>query len=289
MALTNSRITYGLSATAAATSINTSGDFTLGIDPTSLLLSADNGFSFGGCIYGAANTVTLDVANGSATGTTFVAGTAQVDTATAAGTITASGNATVVFTSSAVTGSPVTVSVAVTNGDTAAVWAGKVRTALSANTAIAAAFTISGTSTAIVATRKSETVRSDCPVSYYGNDSALNISLDNGTCTGITPATTSADTTTGVATSGAYILRGDGKDFEGNNLVELTEIRGCLVLCGSGAIQVSNTEGLGFSMEAGAVFSMGTNGSAQIAMLLNETSFEAIGRNTSFSATYLGA
>jgi hypothetical protein len=120
-----------------------------------------------------------------------VAPVAQVETATAAGTITGSGNATVIVTAAGMTGSPKTISVAVVNGDTAATWAGKVRTALAADSAVAALFTVGGSTTAITLTRTSP--------AGVANDSTLNISLDNGTCTGITTAGTSTNTTAGVA------------------------------------------------------------------------------------------
>lgn len=116
-------------------------------------------------------------------------GVAQVETATAAGTITGSGNATVVVTAAGMSGSPITLSVAVTNGDTAATWAGKVRDAMRADSRITALFVVSGSSTSIVLTR----------IAKAANDATLNISLDNGTCTGITTAATSANTTAGVA------------------------------------------------------------------------------------------
>lgn len=118
-----------------------------------------------------------------------VSGTAQVETATAAGAITGSGNATVVITAAGMSGSPITLSVAVTNGDSAATWAGKVRDAMRADSRITALFVVSGSGTSIVLTRTSKAA----------NDATLNISLDNGTCTGITTAATSAGTTTGAA------------------------------------------------------------------------------------------
>lgn len=150
----------------------------------------------------AANDATMDatLTNGSATGmtgtssantTAGVAPVAQVETATAAGSITGSGNATVVVTAAGMTGSPKTISVAVLNGDTAAQWADKVRTALAADSAVAALFTVGGSTTAITLTRTSP--------AGVANDATLNISLDNGTCTGITTAATSANTTAGVA------------------------------------------------------------------------------------------
>ena len=112
----------------------------------------------------------------------------QVETATAAGTITQAGNATVVVTAADVSGTPVTLSVAVALNDTATLWAAKVRTALAANAAISAEYLVSGSTTSIVLTRK-----------VLGlHDDTLNISLDNGTCTGITTAATSVNTTAGL-------------------------------------------------------------------------------------------
>jgi hypothetical protein len=118
-------------------------------------------------------------------------GTAQVETATAAGTITLAGNATVIVTSANLSGSPITLSVAVLLGDTPSVWAGKVRTALRSNAAINARFVVSGSTTAIILTDRIKAA----------DDGTLNISLDNGTCTGITTAGTSANTTPGVVGS----------------------------------------------------------------------------------------
>lgn len=118
-------------------------------------------------------------------------GTLQVETATAVGTITGNGNATVITTAVGVTGTPVTTSVAVLNGDTASVWAGKVRTALGLDANITAVYTVGGSGVTISLTR----------ITAAANDGTLNISLDNGTCTGITTAATSANSTAGVASS----------------------------------------------------------------------------------------
>lgn len=116
----------------------------------------------------------------------------QVETATAAGTVTGNGNATVIVTANQMTGTPRTVSVAVLNGDTAATWAGKVRTALAADATVAAFFSVSGAGTAIVLTA----------LTAAANDPSMNVSLANGTSTGITAAPTSANTTAGVSPRG---------------------------------------------------------------------------------------
>ena len=115
-------------------------------------------------------------------------GVAQVETATVAGTVTATGTAAVVLTAAGMTGSPITLNPTVTNADTATVVAGKIRTALNANAVIAAFFTIGGTGAVITLTRTKSAA----------NDATLNLSIDNGTSTGLTTAATSADTTAGV-------------------------------------------------------------------------------------------
>ncbi len=122
-----------------------------------------------------------------------VSGTAQVETATAAGTVSGSGNATVIVTAAGMSGSPITLSVAVLNGDTPTVWAEKVRAAMRADSRITALFYIGGSGTAITLTA----------LAKAANDATLNISLANGTSTGITTAGTSANTTAGAASGEA--------------------------------------------------------------------------------------
>ncbi len=135
----------------------------------------------------AANDATINVSidNGTCTGLTAAPSSANTTAGIAPGT----GNATVVVTSAHIPTSPVSVSVAVVASDTASAWAAKVRTALNANAAITAVFAVGGSSANITLT----------PIVAVANDSTLNISLDNGTCTGITPAATSANTTAGIA------------------------------------------------------------------------------------------
>lgn len=120
--------------------------------------------------------------------------TLQVETATVIGAVTKSGNATIVVTASGMQGSPITKSVAVLNGDAIATTALKIRNALNTDTRISDMFTVSGTGATIVLTQISPT----------GNDSTLNISIDNGTCEGLTTAGTSTNTTVGVAVTINY-------------------------------------------------------------------------------------
>lgn len=115
------------------------------------------------------------------------------------------GTAKVTVTGALVDGSPKQFDVAVATGDTAATWAGKVRTALGV-AAITDNYTVGGSDETITLTAKVKAV----------NDTTLNIALDNDTCTGITPAATSANTTPGEAylfdTAKAKILMDSGVD-----------------------------------------------------------------------------
>jgi len=122
----------------------------------------------------------------------WLSGVAQVETATvvtASGATTA-GDATVIVTAAGMTGTPKTLNVALLLTDnTAALVATKIRAALAADTAVSAKFTVGGTGAAIVLTKKVKAA----------NDTTLNVSIDNGTCAGLTTAASSADTTAGVA------------------------------------------------------------------------------------------
>lgn len=120
-------------------------------------------------------------------------GTKQVETATVAGAIGAAGvgNATVIITANGMTNSPKTITVDVANNDTAAQVAGKIRTALTADADVGHTstgfFVVSGATDKIILTAKVATT----------NDTTLNISVNNGTCSGLTAALTSANTTAG--------------------------------------------------------------------------------------------
>lgn len=120
---------------------------------------------------------------------------AQIETATAVGTILTSGNATVTLTSAAVLGGVQTLSVAVEEDDTPEMWAEKVFDALNTNANITVKFEIRRALDKIILIRK--------PVSggryprYDLNDASLNLSFANGTCTGIIENPTSDNTASG--------------------------------------------------------------------------------------------
>jgi len=218
MNLANSRATLGLTTKATPTSTAVNGSVQIGDNPQTITFpDANVGYSVRAFFAAGAPTFNLALTTGATTGSTaFVTGVAQVETATAAGTATAPGDVTVTVTSAGMTGSPLAVTVPILNGDTASVWAGKVRTALTANATIAARFTVSGTTTSIILTRKPGEVLTDGVNTvnlFVANDSTLNIALAGPA--GVTTAGTSANTTAGTVTSGVYILDGDAKDFEG--------------------------------------------------------------------------
>jgi hypothetical protein len=128
--------------------------------------------------------------------------TQQVETAGVIGTITLTGNATVIVTARDLGSvSPLTLSVGVTNGDTASVVGGLIRSALAFNQYIAAKFLVSGAGANVVLTRHEA----------VANDTTLNISIANGTCTGLTAAPTSTNTTAGDGLVNAYVTLAEVK------------------------------------------------------------------------------
>ena len=116
----------------------------------------------------------------------------QVETATAAGAISGTGNLTVTVIGAALTGSPIALSVAVISGDTTAQWAEKVKVALNANGVISALYTATRSGADIILTANAGTIP----------DLTLNIALANGTSANASlPIATSASTTAGWATT----------------------------------------------------------------------------------------
>lgn len=115
-------------------------------------------------------------------------GVAQVETATAAGTVATAGNATVTITAAGMTGSPKTKSVPVALNDNANAIALAIRTALAADADITAMFSVSGATDKVILTK----------LVPAANDATLNIAIADGTSVGVTTAASSANTTAGV-------------------------------------------------------------------------------------------
>lgn len=120
-------------------------------------------------------------------------GTEQVETATVVGTVVDSGDARVIVTAAGMNNSSKTVDVAVLALDSAADVADKIRTALTSDADVGDAgtgfFTVSGAGADVILTANAAAA----------DDATVNISIDNLTCTGLTAAPTSVDTTAGVA------------------------------------------------------------------------------------------
>ena len=236
MAISNARAYTGLQANAEPNSEGTTGSLTIGQGQTVTALTGSTRAVV--LAIELDSTYSVEITTGTLVPILTGAGVNQVETATAAGTITASGNATVIVTGDDIVGSPLTVSVAVLNTDTAATWAGKVRTALGAVTAITSLYTVGGGSTSITLTR----------ILDRYNDSTLNISLANGTCTGITAAPTSANTTPGINPAKCWRISGTtyaGEDFEGVDFPAVEDFQGFQVrhTAGAGNFIISTTGG----------------------------------------------
>ncbi len=112
----------------------------------------------------------------------------HIETAVVVGTVAAdgAGNATVVVTAAGMTNSPKTISVAVANDDTATQVAGKIRAALIADDDVDAFFDVTGSGANVVLTTRNP----------LAADVTRNISVDNDTCVGLTPAPESTGTLT---------------------------------------------------------------------------------------------
>lgn len=115
-------------------------------------------------------------------------GVAQVETATIVGTITLAGTATFTITAAGMAGSPLAVDVDVLLNDTATIVATKAAAKFNTVAAITALFVASSSTTSLILTA----------LLGSANDATLNIAFTNGTCTGLTPNATSANTTAGV-------------------------------------------------------------------------------------------
>jgi len=245
MSLQDCKAVYGLTGIGTNTRTNVSGSATVGIGQTSMQFpDANEGYSIRAIFPTTTGEFFLATSTGDTTGTDgFTAGTAQVETATivAASGATSNGNLALVVTAAGMTGSPLTVNVALTTTahTTAALIAEACRTTLAANTAVAALFTVGGSSTAITLTRKPTstfTVPGGTLNLYPANDATLNILIP--TALGVTGASTSTNTTTGVASAGVKVY--DSRvNFEGSLVDDLSIIAGMLIKCTAGTAVIS--------------------------------------------------
>ena len=230
MNLSNAKATFGLNARAIPTSTSVSGSVQIGDSNVSLpLVVADVAYSLR-AIFAGGDALVVNVDTGITTGSTaWVAGVAQVATAGAVGTVTTAGNLSIIITADGMTGSPLTIPVAVLLADTAAMWAAKARGSLASNAAVSVMFSVSGAATEIVLTRKptlSYAVPTGTLNLYAANDATLNIEIA-ALSTGITSDNASDVTTAGVLTDGVKIYD-DATDFEGITLPAIVTRQGML-------------------------------------------------------------
>jgi hypothetical protein len=286
MNLSTARATIGLQAKATPTSTAVGGSVPIGANPTvvsfpdaDVIYAVRAFFAAGGPTFALASTT------GATTGSTsWVAGAAQIETATAAGTASASGNVTTTVTSAGMTGSPLAITTAILNGDTPTVWAGKVRTSLAANATIAERFDVSGTTTSIILTRKPGTVLTSDNETvnlYLATDATLNIALAGPA--GVTAAATSANTLAGTVTSGVLIRDGDAKDFEGVTIPTCVPKAVLLANGGTAALEIDGSGTLAnLDIEGGSsILFAGGN------VLTGETALTIVGSSTFLTVTVL--
>lgn len=253
MTLTNSRALVGLQSKFTPTNTNVSGSIQIGASNESVSFNDSNAIYSLQAFFGSAtSTFTLNQSTGVTSGaTTWVAGTAQVETATASGTANTSGYVSVTVTAAGMTGSPKTISIPVLGGESTLQWVPKVRAALAADEDISALFTVSGETDLIVLTRKpiKTIIGSNKSVPIFApNDSTLYFQIS-----GSIPVTIgSVNTTAGVASSGTLIFDGDGKDIEGNTIGTLTTVDAALFKAIDCGVNLDNSTNL--------IYSIGTDG-----------------------------
>jgi hypothetical protein len=127
----------------------------------------------------------------------------QIETATAAGTITTAGNGSAIVTSAYMSNSPKTVLFACSSDDTANAIALSARTALAIDADVAVSFLVSGATDKIILTDHIA----------RANDTTLNIALADATCVGITASPASANTQAGSGITNAYATLAEFKSY----------------------------------------------------------------------------
>jgi len=229
MTVTGTQARFELTGSANFDAVHVTGSAIIGSPLTTLAYATPPDIIYSlGMKISAGNPLVIDMETGIVTGS--VAGVSQVETATviSAAGITGDGNATVSITGSELDPYTVVLSVPVTTAEsTASLVAAEIRSFMATDESAAQIlefFTVGGTGADIVITK----------ILAKSNDSALNIAIANGTCTGITSAPTSTDTTAGVSASFAYRIAGspwEAVDAGGVPLATATKIYAFLAIC----------------------------------------------------------
>jgi hypothetical protein len=167
---------------------------------------------------------------------------AQVETATADGTIIVGGNAKVIVTAAGLYIPSKAYSVPVSKEDTATAWAGKVRAKLNEDLDLTEIYEVGGLFSEITLTRKAQRFFEGVLI-FADNDSSLNINIENGTCRGITPQPSSDESTPGKLQSVAQVETATAEGtVKANGTVDVV-VTSSALLGSSKKITVSVTEG----------------------------------------------
>jgi len=239
MTLTAARANAGLSVTATATSTGVSGSVEIGTFNNFITLTGcDVVYSLRARIVSGSNLVLAVATNTTSASDAWSAGTAQVETATvtAASGATSSGNLTVTVTAAGMTGSPkaITVALTTTAHTTATLIATAIAATLNADTAYSALFTATTSTNTVITTRNASSLGI-----LPADDATLNVAIAAGL--GVSAAASSANTTAGVASSGANISDGDAKDFEGITIPTIVTLKGFWAKCVTGGVTMTST------------------------------------------------
>ena len=223
-------INYNVSAQATASRGGSGSAITLlQSTATNVPSDANQAYVVYALLTGIGTSATINLSTGTTNGNAWTTPVRQIETATAAGTITTAGDASVTITTDG--GLPKQILFPVALNDTASDWAEKCRQAIIDDSLGQTVYDVSGTGTSIVLTRKpyaTYTIGDTVIEMAEANDTTCNIALDNSTCAGITAAPTSANTQAGNAGGGRYIGN-NGVDYEGISLDSPSDIYAVLI------------------------------------------------------------
>ena len=206
-------------------------------------------------------------------------GVNQVETQTIVGTDTVSGDLQVIITSAILATSPDTLLVAIDSADTSDEVAAKIIARLDTTTVITDFYSVGGTDSSFTLTA----------LTKASDDTTLNIEIAVGTSSGVTPDTTSVNTTAGVAATGALTCT-----IYGLSSTDSTEINETITLNGQTAINstlsyyrvnriICNTAGSGL-VNAGVIY-VGT-GDVTAGVPAVKWAAVAVGNNQTLMSVY---
>jgi hypothetical protein len=239
------RATFGLVGTGIPVKAGTSGSVQIGTSPTvTRLTDATKIVSFDAVIVGSASNLVIDISDLDNTGSTaWTAGTLQVETAPVSVTTVTTGTMVITLTSGVVAGSPLAVNVPLiaATHTTAALVAQAAVDVLNGLTAVSTYYTATRSTNNIVLTRKASstyTVNGTSVPVIPADDATLK--LEWSALLGVDALVASTSTTPGVATAGTYAPDLDGTDFEGKDILEVSNVNAILIQNNTGGQCAAN-------------------------------------------------